>query len=171
MRLVLWWHLLCDIHLIHWCESNKDLFSPFCRKWHSNCFLTSLISEVASDQIRVKIDFKYFSEKRKEKWDPDFLVSWSTHLHWWIKAIWVWNLVGRLRLLEHLLSHNSCGMWRSEFSWGHWYFMANNGFLKDLSFQIAVRSGYCCSKCVYEPASRWTYCSGANLSWHSCPQF
>lgn len=44
----------------------------------------------------------------------------------------VWNLVWRLRLSEHLLSHNSCGMWRSEFSWGNLYFMANNGFFLNL---------------------------------------
>jgi len=32
--------------------------------------------------------------------------------------------------------------------------MANNGFLRALSFQIAMRSGYCCSKCKYETASQ-----------------
>lgn len=171
VRLVLWrasavWY---PLNPLVW--KQQGLISPFCRKWHSNCFLTSLISEVANDQIRVKTDFKYFSKKQKEKWDPNFLVSWSTHLHWWIKAMWVWNLVWRLRLLEHLSSHNSCGMWRSEFSWKHWYFMVNNGFFKALSFQIAMESGFCGSECVYEPASQWTYCNGANLSWHSCQQF
>lgn len=121
---------------------------------------------VANDLLRVKTDFKYFSKTHKEKWDPHLLVSWSTHLCWWIKAIWVWNLVLKLSLLENRLSHNSCGMWRFEFSWGHWYFMADNGFLKALSFQIAMRSGYCRAKRRYEPPSQWTYCSGANLSWH-----
>lgn len=50
-------------------------FRPFVGNGIPDGFLTSLISDVANDQVRVKTDFRYFSKKWKEKQDLNFLVS------------------------------------------------------------------------------------------------
>lgn len=124
--------------------------TPFCGKWCSNYFfffLTSFILEVANDQVRVKTDLKYFRKKAQQY--PNFLVSWSVHPHQWVKLY-------------------GCEIWHRRLGCLSTFYPIIVVECENLNFrggtEIAMRSGYCSSKCVFKPAFQWTYCNGANLT-------